>query len=126
MKVVRKTKAVRAVLHLFEEKNGAMSVVELIEHFKGEMNRTTVYRIMERLEREGILHSFNGQGGLRWYAKNKEHISENQLDVHPHFHCRKCGKVECSSIEIEIPSTHKHHIDTIEILLVGECEACHS
>ena len=35
------------------------------------MNKTTVYRILDRFEKEGILHWFIDNDGLKRYAKNK-------------------------------------------------------
>ena len=36
------------------------------------MNKTTVYRILDRFEKEGILHWFIDNDGLKRYAKNKK------------------------------------------------------
>ena len=66
MGIVRKTKAVNTVLNIFEHNNEAKSVVNLIELVKGEMNKTTVYRILDRLEQDGTIHCFNGKDGLKW------------------------------------------------------------
>tara|TARA_B110000046_G_C12975789_1_gene391063 strand:- start:188 stop:379 length:192 start_codon:yes stop_codon:yes gene_type:complete len=52
MGIVRKTKGVNLVLQIFEEKNEAKSVVRLIELLKDKMNKTTVYRILDRLEQD--------------------------------------------------------------------------
>jgi Fur family ferric uptake transcriptional regulator len=65
MGIIRKTKAVTEVLQIFEEKNEAKSVVYLIELLNDKMNKTTVYRILDRLEQDGIIHSFNGKTGLK-------------------------------------------------------------
>ncbi|NRA93639.1 MAG: transcriptional repressor, partial [Psychroserpens sp.] len=69
MSIIRKTKSVKMLLEIFESTKSALSVVDLVEQLKSEMNKTTVYRILERLENEGVLHSFNGINGLKWYAK---------------------------------------------------------
>lgn len=125
MGIVRKTKAVNTVLQLLEGKGKAKSVVYLIELVKDEMNKTTVYRILSRLEEDGIIHSFNGKDGLKWYAKCNEGCSaHNHTDKHPHFQCTKCNKVECLELEIDIPPIKNHKIDTTDILLMGQCEAC--
>jgi Fur family ferric uptake transcriptional regulator len=58
MAVSRKTKTVKLILELFENTNNAISVVDLVSIFKEKMNKTTVYRILNRLEESGILHSF--------------------------------------------------------------------
>ena len=69
MGIIRKTKLVEALLELFKQGNNALSVVELVERFKGKANKTTIYRILDRLEDEGLVHSFKGRNGLTWYAK---------------------------------------------------------
>ena len=124
MGVIRKTKSVKAVIHQFEQSSGAVSVTELAERLQQEMNRTTVYRILERLEDDGTLHSFIGKDGLKWYAKCKEVRTHHQRNTHPHFQCKECGKVECLTFDIAIPYLPDHKIDSAEFLLVGKCGEC--
>ena len=124
MGVVRKTKSVKTILEAFESSNNALSVVELIKRFKGEMNKTTVYRILERLEEDGVLHSFTGSNGLKWFAKCQETVTTSQTDLHPHFQCQKCGKSECLTIDISIPKLPNYRVDSANLILTGECNAC--
>lgn len=119
MGIIRKTKSVETLLKMFEQTNHAISVVELVERLHQEMNKTTVYRILQRLEDEGTLHFFIGRDGLKWYAKCKEGSPS-----HPHFQCRDCGKVECLHIDVSIPSFPNYKIDSGELLLIGQCEEC--
>ena len=124
MGIIRKTKAVATVLQIFEEKSEPKSVVHLIGLVKDKMNKTTVYRILDRLERDGIIHSFNGKDGLKWYAKCEGCSANHHSDKHPHFQCTKCDKVECLTVEIKIPSIKNHKVDSTDIFLMGQCEVC--
>lgn len=124
MGVVRKTKSVKAILNTFAQGDDAISVVHLIDLFQDQMNRTTVYRILERLEEEGVLHSFIGKDGRRWYAKCKNLPSGKPIGTHPHFQCKSCGKVECLPFEVEIPTLPNYKVDAVEFLIVGECGDC--
>ena len=124
MGIIRKTKAVTTILQIFKDKNEAKSVVNLVELIKDKMNKTTVYRVLDRLEQDGIIHSFNGKDGLKWYAKCEGCSTSHHSDKHPHFQCTKCNKVECLSLKVKIPSLKKHKIDAINILLTGQCETC--
>ena len=124
MGIIRKTKAVATVLQIFEEKSEPKSVVHLIGLVKDKMNKTTVYRILDRLEQDVIIHSFNGKDGLKWYAKCEGCSANHHSDKHPHFQCTKCDKVECLSVEIKIPSIKNHKVDSTDILLMGQCEVC--
>ncbi len=125
MGIIRKTKLVDTVLLLFEQEDYAVSVVDLVERLKSKANKSTVYRLLERLEKEGLLHSFKGQEGLTWYAKCSSDCSTTcHKDFHPHFQCQQCGKVECLSINIVLPNVKTHRIEAAEMFLMGQCEAC--
>jgi len=52
MPIFRKTKTVKMILDLFGETNNAISIVDLVSTFRNKMNKTTVYRILNRLEEE--------------------------------------------------------------------------
>ncbi|TYA78570.1 Fur family transcriptional regulator [Seonamhaeicola marinus] len=123
MGITRKTKSVKALLEVFEGCNAAMSTTALIEKFKHQMNRSTVYRILERLEDDGTLHSFIGKDGLKWYAPYTSEQQE-ELGLHPHFQCEDCGKTECLPISIQIPEVEAYNINTASILLTGKCKDC--
>jgi Fur family ferric uptake transcriptional regulator len=124
MGIVRKTKSVETLLQIMEESHMAISVVDLIERLKHKMNKTTVYRILDRLEQDGIVHSFLGQGGLKWYARCKECPSDVHIDAHPHFQCQECGKAVCLDIDFRVPVLSNYKIESAQLLLTGQCEEC--
>ena len=127
MNISRKTKTVKLVLDLFESTNNAISVVDLVSVFKGKMNKTTVYRILNRLEKSGILHSFTDRDGLKRYAKgNQKPGSIKDGNLHSHFLCNDCGISSCLPLEIPIPTLPNTRIDSSDHLLTGQCENCHS
>ena len=125
MSVTRKTKTVKLFLNLFEKKNGAISILELVSIFKNDMNKTTVYRILTRLEESGILHSFVDKKGLKRYAKNplgKKSIKHQSS--HPHFLCEDCGISRCLPIKIQNPTIPDLIINSAEQLYLGQCGNC--
>ncbi len=124
MSIKRKTKSVNTILNIFKNRSEALSVVDLVDQLQHSMNKTTVYRILERLEEEGIVHSFKGTNGLKWYAKCKECSTHHHKDIHPHFECTNCGKVECLEIDVAIPEIRNRHIETTDVLLTGQCADC--
>jgi len=125
MSIVRKTKTVELLLKTFNKSNGAISVVELVSKFSKEMNKTTVYRILDRLEESGILHSFTDQDGLKRYAKGQQNNKDsNNLNMHPHFLCQDCGISSCLPIDISIPPIPDYKIQSSEHLLIGQCKDC--
>lgn len=125
MSIIRKTKSVRLILSAFNDNKDAISIVELINKFNKKMNKTTVYRVLERLEKSSILHSFVGKDGLKRYAKGgKDSNSKKILNSHPHFLCEDCGTSSCIPIDIIIPSIPNYTIKTSEHLLIGQCKNC--
>ncbi len=124
MGVMRKTKSVQTLLAIFEKNKAAISAVQLIESLKEEMNKTTIYRILERLEHDGIVHSFMDANGLSWYATCHGCSASQHIDVHPHFQCQDCGKVDCLSVDIKIPMIPNREITSSQVLLIGKCENC--
>ena len=124
MGVSRRTKSVEELLHVFKSTDNALSVVELVKQLADKMNKTTVYRILDRLENGGQLHSFVGKDGLKWYAQCKDCSSSHHTDLHPHFQCSDCGKSECLDIDLAVPSISNRQIERADFLLIGKCEDC--
>ena len=88
------------------------------------MNKTTVYRILDKLMDDGVVHSFIGNGGLKWYAKCQNCSCNTHNDVHPHFQCKKCGEVKCLPVIFTIPPINGYKVESINLLMVGECINC--
>jgi len=124
MGIVRKTKAVSTLLNVFDSGMSAVLAVDLVAQLKNEMNKTTVYRALERLESEGIVHSFVGKDGLKWYAKCSDCSSHHHNDVHPHFQCKKCDKVTCLQVEVTIPNIENYTVENASVFLTGVCKEC--
>ena len=125
MSISRKTKTVELVLELFRDKKYAIPVVDIVSIFANKMNKTTVYRILQRLENSGILHSFLDKEGLKRYAKGDQRKSNstNQI-IHPHFLCDDCGISICLPLEISTPSIPNYTINSSDHLYSGQCQDC--
>ena len=124
MGILRKTKSVKILLDEFEKHSTAISAITLIERLHLKMNKTTIYRILEKLEDDGFLHSFLGKNGHKWYAKCSGCSSAEHHDIHSHFQCSDCGKVECLSTDVIIPTIPNRKVDVSQILFQGTCEEC--
>lgn len=124
MSNIRKTKSLQTILDAFSYSETALSGVELIKRFKSQMNKTTVYRILDRLEKQSIIHSFTDTQGLKWYAKSHAANAQFDIDQHSHFQCQKCGISKCLPMKINIPSVPNHSVESASLILLGQCEEC--
>jgi len=111
-------------MEAFEHADGAISVASLLVRFRDDMNKTTVYRILDRLEESDMLHSFIGKDGDRWYSKHQINATSGKIFSHPHFQCDVCGKSECLTLDISIPHLPDHKVDSANMLLIGQCKDC--
>ncbi len=94
------------------------------------IGRTTVYRYLENLNKEGILQKFvMPQGDSTCYQYVGEHGNCNN---HFHFKCEKCGTLihtECAELNdiIEhIKNQHGFSFDPFKTVIYGVCEKCSS
>ena len=124
MGIVRKTPSLQLLLNEFRSQSNAISVIELIKRLESKINKTTVYRVLEKLEDNGTLHSFLDSNGIKWYAKCSSCTKSKHNDIHPHFQCTECGKIDCLPMEIHFPKIPNRKVIASQILMQGKCEMC--
>ena len=124
MGVIRKTQSVSLVLNEFEKSSKAISAIELVKRLDDKINKTTVYRLLDKLEDDGLLHYFLDSNGVKWFAKCKICSKSKHHDVHPHFQCTDCGIVDCLEIKITIPEIPNRKVVNSQILVLGQCDLC--
>ena len=85
MGILRKTKSIKLILGEFTNETIAISVTDLINKLYLKINKSTVYRILEKLEDDNILYSFIAANGSKYYAKCRCRSKENTNHIYPHF-----------------------------------------
>lgn len=119
----RKTKVLEAVLQEFSGQHTMLSASELLE--KVAANKTTVYRLLEKLVKSNILLEVRHLSDSTLYELNVHH--------HHHFKCNGCDKIkEIHDTKLEQAihdfesklitlgyKPEKHHFN-----LQGTCENC--
>jgi Fur family ferric uptake transcriptional regulator len=124
MGIKRKTQSVKVLLSEFEQNPSAIPVTELIKRFYLQINKTTIYRILDKLEDDRVLHSFLDKNGIKCYAKSNYCTCDNHFDDHPHFQCLNCGRVDCLLIDLSIPKIQNREITISQTLFQGKCHLC--
>lgn len=125
-KNTRKTRHQEAVLQLFENSDRALTADEIRSGITEKINKTTVYRMLERFINAGKVHCITGEDGKAFYAlcKDCKNDHEDKYHNHLHFQCRYCGMVECLPQKVEVPNLTEYEINETQFLLIGSCMNC--
>lgn len=103
MKTSRNTTARKAILELINQSETALSQPAIQHKLNGLCDRVTIYRVLDRLFSEGLIHKVVGVNGVVNYAActscNHAHTHEHE---HIHFSCRICNTLCC--LDQVIPS----------------------
>ena len=105
----------------------AISQPELEKKLGKEIDRVTLYRILNAYEDKGILHRIMDMNGTANYAICSSACSEDHHhDEHVHFNCNNCLRVYCLD-EVKIPALKIEKgfkIDDMNLVVSGICKEC--
>ncbi|WP_316810797.1 Fur family transcriptional regulator [Pedobacter heparinus] len=106
--------------------NVAISQPELEKRLGKEIDRVTLYRILNTYEDKGILHRVMDLNGTANYAICSPACSaHHHHDEHVHFNCTRCFKIYC--LEIEVPGIKMPKgftANAVSTIAYGICEKC--
>lgn len=104
----------------------AISQPELEKKLGREIDRVTLYRILNAYEEKGILHKIMDMQGTTNYAICSSSCSEeHHHDEHVHFNCTKCFKIYCLEVEVpRIKMPKGFTAKTVSSTAYGVCEKC--
>ena len=116
------------VLEVIGSNNSPLSAQQIFETLSrtGNINRVTVYRILDLFVDKGRVDRINGGGRSFVYglAPNDNH------PAHPHFYCRNCGSLEClnpESLNVDLQTMQRTFpgiIENVEVRVDGVCKNC--
>ena len=120
----RNTATQEAVLSVLKSKRRAMSQDAILEQMAVEINRATVYRILNRFCEDEIVHKIVADDGKQYFAVCTECDDTLIPRNHFHFRCTKCKTIEClpSIVQYSIPETYK--VKNLNCVLIGVCKDC--
>jgi len=116
------------VLEVIGNNNYPLNPREIIDILSRstDINRVTVYRILDLLVEKKLIDRISSGGRSFHYglAPNEHH------QPHPHFYCRECGSMEClnpESLHLDIKPLNRTFpglIDNVQVCLDGICKNC--
>lgn len=120
----RNTETQEAVLSILANKKRAMSHDSILKQMTIDVDRATVYRILNRFCEDEIVHRIVADDGKQYFAVCLK-CDKNQLqNNHFHFRCTKCETIECLSTRVEFSIPEKYSVQQMNCVLVGICKEC--
>jgi Fur family ferric uptake transcriptional regulator len=116
------------VLEVIGDNNSPLSARQIFETLSRtyNINRVTVYRILDLLMEKGLIDRISGGSRSFVYglAPNENH------PAHPHFYCKSCGNLEClnpQSLNVDMQAMQRTFpgvIENVEVRIDGVCKNC--
>lgn len=123
---VRSTRARIDVLSVLLASGQALTHHEVEGRLKKghDIDRVTLYRVLEWLTEQGIAHKVSGDDRV-WRFSVAGH-AHTPTGAHAHFECSDCGKVICLD-EARVPAINLprgFRRREVEVTVKGSCDAC--
>ncbi len=124
---LKKTKPRISVLEILNSRNTATSQPFLENILGKDVNRVTLYRVLQTFEEKGIIHKIIDLHGTANYATCSTNCTEHgHNDEHVHFNCTVCFHVYCLDTfhlpKINLPSGFTS--GSVNLIVYGICESC--
>jgi Fur family peroxide stress response transcriptional regulator len=86
------------------------------------LSPATVYRVLESLEREGLIRRVSSTDGVGRFDAN--------LDAHQHVVCRRCGRMTdldvpaLGALQVDAKAVPGFVVEGLDIRILGRCATC--
>ena len=116
---------------LKENQNRTLTAAEIDAYLKScnsEVNITTIYRYLDKLEKEGMVMKYVAEKGSQATYQYVE--AGHNCEEHLHLQCIKCGRVihlECHFMHEILEHVEKEHGFVMQCknsIVYGTCRAC--
>ncbi len=126
MKTTRNTNAKRLIQELIISSPNALSHNEIQNNLHEVCDRVTIYRVLERLMNERVIHKIINIDGVAKYA-GCHSCSQSQTHNHNHIHfsCKNCKIVTClDEVEVSFKLPKEYKINEVNFTVSGICKNC--
>lgn len=124
MKTTRNTAAKTIILDIIMTSKFALSHSEIQSMTNKACDRVTIYRVLERLLNEDLIHKTVNIDGVTKYASCN---SKGEIHSHNHIHfsCEKCKSVTClDNVEPNFKVPKDYKVKEVNFTLSGLCPNC--
>ena len=130
------TKQREAILDFIISLSGAhVTAAQIEQHFNCDalhkhIGRTTIYRYLEKLNKDGILRRYITDGASGFCYQYVGSDAAEPCDSHWHLKCEDCGELqhlECGAlvdVERHVLNEHAFQVNNTRTVLYGKCNNC--
>lgn len=120
----RSTPSKEAILNMLADSKKAMSQDAILKKVPLDMDRATVYRVLNRFCEDGILHRIVAEDGKQYFAVCIKCEEKKLADHHFHFRCIKCETIECLPVAVQFSLEKGYSVENVNCVLTGVCKDC--
>lgn len=120
----RNTPTKEAVLAVLTNTGKAMSQDAIEQRIGIDINRATIYRVLNRFCEDGVLHKVVAEDGKQYFALCIKCDENKKPMEHFHFRCTKCEMIECLPIEVNFSLSDKYLVENVNCVISGICKEC--
>lgn len=120
----RNTPAKKIVLDILTAAESALSQDRIEAEVKGEMDRVTIYRVLNRFCEDGITHKILADDGKYYFALCHGCNGEKHNHNHFHFRCLTCDKIECLDETVAVHLPQGYRMQNVAGWVAGYCAVC--
>ncbi|PKB42522.1 Fur family ferric uptake transcriptional regulator [Cellulophaga sp. RHA19] len=124
MKKRRNTETKDAVLKVLENAGKALSRDAIEQKISIDINRATVYRVLNRFCEDGVLHKVVAEDGKQYFAICLNCEEKLLQEQHFHFKCTKCDTIECLHIAVNFTAPTGYAVEGVNCIVTGVCKDC--
>ena len=115
----------QTILSLIAESETALSHNELLVSLKDTMNRVTIYRILDKLVADDLVHKIIDIDGISKFASCHQCDEHDHQHNHVHFSCTQCQSVTCLDDVVPAFTLPAHYkVEEVNFTLSGICPDC--
>ncbi|WP_225035625.1 Fur family transcriptional regulator [Winogradskyella sp. SM1960] len=120
----RQTPTKSAVLDVLTKAGKAMSQDAIEQEIPIDINRATIYRVLNRFCDDGILHKVIAEDGKQYFALCDRCDDTHKQHQHYHFKCTVCETLECLPSEVSFSIPQGYVVQNVNCVLTGVCKNC--
>ncbi|MXN91460.1 transcriptional repressor [Flavobacterium sp. Sd200] len=120
----RSTQTQEAVLNVLIQSKKAMSHEAIGKKIDVDIDRATIYRILNRFCEDGVLHKIVAEDGKQYFAVCIKCEDKERAAHHFHFRCTKCQTIECLPVPVHFSLGVGYNVESVNCVLTGTCKEC--